>query len=286
MHTMKYIFTIVVALLFCLPFYSTGQEDTKDSLEIVIQPEQAGQVLYDSLQNSSKRHAFYPDSIHPDSFRVFIDMQAGWKHTGAEYVLDSNTGMVERLIVSAEKLDKSPLGDSVKLSEVFFLGNEENNMINWFEIVNISTQPKTIKNGFIQTRHGKFMLPGAVEIPPESCVVIKDTTQMLLNADKDHVILADSTGAVISRFSWDASIMNFPEDTVFSLEINDVFDDTDKVENWSIIMGEGRPAQLPVDYATELSQDSIWDWLKYVLWGAAGVVLIIVLILMFRKKRK
>ncbi len=169
---------------------------------------------------------------------------------------------------------------------MFFLGNDENGLDNWFEIVNISESPQVLKHAFIQTTHGKFMLPEKLEVPEHSWVVIRDTSRNLLDAKKEQVILADSAGAVISQFSWDASIMNFPKDTIFSLEINDVFDETDKVENWSIIMGKGRPAQLPVDYAKKLSQENIWDWLKYVLWGAAGLALIVVIVIMFRKKRK
>ncbi|MEA3447626.1 MAG: hypothetical protein U9Q98_04135 [Bacteroidota bacterium] len=275
----------VLCLLFCIPGFSQEEAKSNDTIEIIIQPEQAGHVLYDSLQQSTIHHTFYPDSIYPDSFRVFLDMKAGWKQSGAEYKMDS-IGKVITLIVKAVKSEDNPIGDSVKLSEVFFLGNDENGLDNWFEIVNISESPQVLKHAFIQTTNGKFMLPENLEVPEHSCVVIRDTTRNLLDAKKEQVILADSAGAVISQFSWDASIMNFPKDTLFSLEINDVFDDTDKVENWSIIMGEGRPAQLPVDYVTKLSQESIWDWLKYVLWGAAGLTLIIVIVLMFRKKRK
>jgi hypothetical protein len=274
-----------LCLLCCMIDISHGQEKAGDTINIIIQPEQAGHVLYDSLQHSTIRHPFYPDSIHPDSFRVFLDIRAGWQQSGAQYELDS-AGKVTTLIVKAEKLEKNPIGDSVKLSEVFFLGNDENGLDNWFEIVNISDRTQVLENAFIQTTSGKFKLPEGLRIPKKSCMVVKDTTRDLLDAKKEHVVLADSAGAVISQFSWDASIMNFPQDTLFSLEINDVFDSTDKVENWSIIMGKGRPAQLPVDYAKKLSQESIWNWLKYVLWGAAGVVLIVVVVLMFRKKRK
>ncbi len=273
-----------MVFLLCLSNTGFSQESERSVLDIRVEPGQAGNILHDSLKTSGLQYAFHPDSIHMDNFRLVLDLNAGWGMENARPITNSK-GLVDELIIEAEKLPESELADSITLSEVFFLADEEKALTNWFEILNFSHSRKKLSKAFIQTRSGKFYLPENLSIPAQSCVVVHDSSGRLLNKAKDHVILADSSGAIISRFSWNAERMNFPEDSLFSLEINNVFATTDSVGNWSIIYGEGRPARLPVEYATWLDkQPGIWSWLRYVLWGAAGVLLILILILTFRRK--
>ncbi len=274
-------------MIFLLCLLNTGysQENERSPLNIRLEPQKAGSILHDSLQTSRLQYAFHPDSIDPDSFRLVLDLNAGWTMENTR-TLTNSSGMVNELVIEAVKLPDSPLADSIILSEVFFLADADNGLSNWFEILNLSQQNQSIRGGFIETRSGKFYLPEVLSIPAQSCVVVRDSSGRLMNKAQDHVILADSSGAIISRFSWNADRMNFPEDSLFSLEINNAFAATDSAGNWSIIYGKGRPARLPVDYAAWLdSQPGIWAWLRYVLWGAAGVVFILILILTFRRKR-
>ena len=257
-----------------------GQEYENSRIEVSLDPEYSGVLQYDNVTDS----VLYPET-GTATIEVDVDYYAGWMSGDTETVYNDE-GLPVEIIFHATEADKSSLADSLVISEVFFCAEPEDSLSDWFEICNFGTQSRKLEHAFVQTSAGKQYFDETIEIPPQSCVMLLGDHDFNLNSQKDSLILADSEGRVISRFSWDASRMNFPEDSLFSLEIKDVFISEDDVSNWEIIYGTGRGGKLPEKYADLIEPKSVWIWLKFVVWGISGVLLILLFVLSFRGKRR
>ncbi len=272
---------VKILLLFIGLVFGTLQAQDTSNNDIVLQlnPNYAGTLTYDNITDSA---LFVNDSVF--NFQLNIDYNAGWMPADTETVYN-DLGLPVKIIFHAKPMQKSLLADSLVISEIFFCNELDDTLNDWFELCNFSHTDCTLKNSFIQTSKGKFYLENTIEIPSQSCVVFLCYDAFDFSMHSDSLVLADEKGQIISRFVWEASRMNYPKDSIFSLEIKDVFTSEQQVSNWEIIYGNGRGGKLPELYANQIKPVSVWSWLKYVVWSVAFLLFILILFLSFRKKR-
>ncbi len=279
-ENMKYIFLAVLTAFSVLSFAieQKMESDTLPKCSVILQPECAGSLQYE-----------FDSLISMDSDQVFAEMDfslefyAGW-HCIDTVIHYDEDGSPEQVVFLAEKLDVSEFQDSIVISEIFFSAYLDDSLSNWFELTNITDHVIVLEHACIQTTIGKQIVESAIELPAKSCVQLfaKDLN---LQFEKDSLIFADAENRIISSVCWDASRMNFPTDSIFSLEIIDVFGATREVSNWEIIYGQGTPGQCPQAYKESLGQETIWSWLQFVVWGVAFILLIMIIGLSFKKRK-
>jgi len=277
---MKVLSFIFAFLLFGLSPQLIAQNDADngDFLTVRLEPVESGKLIYNLTEK---------DSSQENSSSVVhfsLDLYAGW-HCVDTLVKYDEAGNSTDLIFTAEPLPKSPFADTLIISEIFFCAHLSDSLSNWFELTNISNHEVKLHHATIQTADGKQRIATDLALPPKSCVQVA-ADSLLMNFEKDSLILVDSANRIISHMKWDASIMNLPHDSLFSLEIIDVFHTSSDVSNWEIIYGTGRGGLCPEKYAESIGETSIWSWLQFVIWGIAVVLLILIIGLSFKKRKK
>lgn len=246
-------------------------------INVVLKPQSAGKLSFQDLTDSV---SYLTDTTV--KILVSVDYFAGWMPTDTETVYSAH-GIPEKVIFHASAMDQSIFADSLLISELFFCPENQDTLTDWFEIVNVSQSEIVLKGAFIQTSEGKMYFKDSLLFPAKSCVVFMGNEGFNLNMSIDSLVFADNTGAIISKFSWDASRLNFPIDTLFSLEIKDVYAGVEDISNWDIIYGKGRAGLLPFKYAEETKSLSVWIWLKFVVWAFAAIILIMIIAVFLKK---
>jgi hypothetical protein len=277
-------FIVAFSLTLCAGLQAQEQSKIQD-ITVRVEPADAGKLNYQIIEDSIPSEIINHQVEDSKKLSFSVDFFAGWQPVDTQTKYNED-GIPVELVFYAEPMPKSTLSDSVVISEVFFCGYLNDSLFNWFEITNKTDNMQVLDSCFIQTSEGKYFLETKIEIPAESCVVISDPDGIAFKNDIDSLVLADFDGAIVSTVVWDNSIMNLPQDTAFSLEIIDVFKSSSLTENWEIIYGNGRPLKLPEMYAVTIVSGSVWVWLKLVVWGVAGILLLLLLIMVFRKNTK
>ncbi|MEA1874801.1 MAG: hypothetical protein U9N51_10305 [Bacteroidota bacterium] len=277
MKVLSFVFALIL-IVFSAHVFAQDDVENGASLNVRLNPLESGDLNYNLTEKDS--------SVDNSSSVVHfsLDLHAGWEcvDTIVEYNED---GHLTDLVFLAEPLPKSPFADTLIISEIFFCAYLSDSLSNWFELTNISDREIKLKHAAIHTAEGKQSIISDLSLPPKSCVkVAADSLHM--NFFKDSLFLVDSVNRIISSMKWDASVMNLPQDSLFSLEIIDVFHMSSDVSNWEIIYGTGRGGLCPEKYAQSLGENSIWDWLQFVVWGVAVVFLILIIGLSFKKRKK
>jgi hypothetical protein len=263
------LFVFLLLNIFCLS-HIFAEQDSLPNIVVRLEPETAGLVIYENVSDSLR---FEKNDFA--EIRYSLKLLPGWMPSDTQIFYDKD-GLPTSLVFIAEKLDQSQYADSVILSEIFFCAELSDSLENWIELTNISTQVIELDSLFFFSSSGSFLLKSKLVIPPKSCVQLFDSTGMDFNLAKDSLLIVDKYNRIISRFVWDSGNMNYPMDSIFSLEIIDVFADANEVSNWEIIFGHGRPSLLPVEYENTIRPVSVWFWLKYVIWGIVAFVLFLV----------
>lgn len=277
---MKYLFLAILTAfsVLSLAIEQEEQSDTLQQCSVILQPECAGSLQYE-----------FDSLVAVDSDQVFAEMDfsieffAGW-HCVDTVIHYDEEGSPEQVIFLAEKLEPSRFKDSIVISEIFFSAHLNDSLSNWFELTNITDHVIVLDHAYIQTATGKQIVESAIKLPAKSCVQLF-TKDLNFQFEKDSLTFADAGNQIISSVRWDASRMNYPVDSIFSLEIIDVFGSTNEVSNWEIIYGQGTPGQCPQAYKESLGQETIWSWLQFVVWGIAFVLLIMIIGLSFKKRK-
>jgi hypothetical protein len=274
-------FSIVFASILCVlavPVFGQLDAGNGASLEVRLEPTEAGKLNVNLVKDSLE------SDIPPSHVEFSLDLYAGWECVDTVVGYDEAESPTTLKFV-AEKLSKSDYADTIIISEIFFCAHLADSLSNWFELTNISDQEIQLKNAMIQTSDGKQKIATELLLPSKSCVKVA-ADSLVMNFLKDSLFLVDSSNRIISSMKWDASIMNLPQDSLFSLEIIDVFQPTSEVNNWEIIYGPGRGGLCPEKYAQSLGENSIWTWLQYVIWGIAAVLLVLIIGLSLKKRKK
>ncbi|MDA3909819.1 MAG: hypothetical protein PF448_00495 [Bacteroidales bacterium] len=272
------VFFALILFAFAAPIFGQVDAGNDALLEVRLEPAEAGKLNVNLAKDSTS------SDIPPSQVEFSLDLFAGWKCVDTVIGYDES-GNPTALKFVAERLSKSAFADTVIISEIFFCAHLADSLSNWFELTNISDREIRLKNAMIQTAAGKQYITTELLLPPKSCVKV-GADSLMMNFRKDSLFLVDSANRIISTMEWDTSIMNLPQDSIFSLEIIDVFKSASDVSNWEIIYGAGRGGLCPEKYTQSLGEDSIWNWLQFVVWGIAAVLLILILGLSLKKRKK
>jgi hypothetical protein len=278
MKAFSVVFALLLFALAASPVFAQLESGNGASLEIRLEPFESGSLKV-NVPKDSLNVEFSPSQVE-----FSVDLNAGWQCVDT-LVDHDEKGNPTALKFVAEKLSKSDYADTIIISEIFFCAHLADSLSNWFELTNISDHEIRLENAMIQTSDGKQRIATDLLLPSKSCVKVA-ADSLVMNFLKDSLFLVDSSNRIISSMKWDSSIMNLPQDSLFSLEIIDVFQPTSEVNNWEIIYGTGRGGLCPEKYAESLENDSIWIWLQYVIWGIAAVLLILIIGLSLKKRKK
>lgn len=278
MKALSVLFALI--LVNCTVAPTFGQVDSENGamLEVRLEPAESGKLNVNLTQDS------LAVETPPSELEFSLDLNAGWECVDTLIGYD-DAGNPTELTFVAEKLESSPYADTIIISEIFFCAYLADSLSNWFELTNVSNHEIRLKNALIQTSIGKQKIETDIVLPAKACVKV-EADSLIMNFHNDSLFIVDSSNRIISWMTWDASVMNLPQDSLFSLEIIDVFQSTAKVSNWEIIYGTGRGGLCPEKYSQSLGEESIWKWLQFVAWGVAVVLLILIISLSLKKRKK